>query len=54
MLYLGIDQHARHITVSLRKKAEDVLLARQVSTQPDKIRASQLLTGKILTEGEGF
>lgn len=55
MLYLDIDQHARQITVSLRNDAGDVLLARQVSTQPEKIRAFfQHLTGKHLPEGEGF
>ena len=55
MLYLGIDQHARQITVSLRNDAGDVLLARQVSTHPEKIPAFfQHLTGKLLTEGEGF
>jgi len=32
MLYLGIDQHARQITVSLRNEDGDVVLARQVST----------------------
>ena len=30
MLYLGIDQHARQITVSLRNDHGDVVLARQV------------------------
>src|SRR5882757_4305598 len=39
MLYLGIDQHARQITVSLRGESGDVLLARQVSTEPDRIHA---------------
>ncbi|WP_437185134.1 IS110 family transposase [Planctomicrobium sp. SH668] len=37
MLFLGIDQHARQLTVSLRDQAGDVLLARQVSTQPEKV-----------------
>ena len=37
MLYLGIDQHARQITVSLRDDNGDVVHARQVSTQPTKI-----------------
>ena len=37
MLYLGIDQHARQITISLRDENGDVLQARQVSTQPEKI-----------------
>ena len=39
MFYLGIDQHARQITISLRDENGDVLLACQVSTQPDKIKA---------------
>jgi transposase len=39
MLYLGIDQHARQITISLRDDSGDVILARQVSTKPDKINA---------------
>lgn len=39
MLHLGIDQHARQITVSLRDEDGDILLARQVSTQPAKINA---------------
>ena len=39
MLYLGIDQHARQITISLRDENGDVLQARQVSTQPEKINA---------------
>jgi len=30
MLFLGIDQHARQLTVSLRDQQGDVLLARQV------------------------
>ena len=30
MLYLGIDQHARQITISLRDENGDVLMARQV------------------------
>jgi hypothetical protein len=37
MLFLGIDQHARQLTVSLRDQKGDVILARQVSTQPEKI-----------------
>ncbi len=37
MLFLGIDQHARQLTVSLRNEDGDVILARQVSTQPDKV-----------------
>ena len=37
MLFLGIDQHARQLTVSLRNEDGDVILARQVSTQPEKL-----------------
>jgi len=39
MLYMGIDQHARQITISPRDDGGDVVLARQVSTRPEKIRA---------------
>lgn len=38
MLYLGIDQHARQITISLRDENGDVVMARQVSTRPEKRR----------------
>src|SRR5262249_6602527 len=55
MLYLGIDQHARQITVSLRDEGGDVLQARQVSTQPEKIKAFfQQLTHERLHKGESF
>ena len=37
MLFLGIDQQARQLTVSLRDQQGDVLLARQVSTRSGKI-----------------
>src|SRR5580765_1402609 len=55
MLYLGIDQHERQITISLRDENGDVLLARQVSTQPEKIQAFfQQLTQDRLQKGEEF
>jgi transposase len=55
MLYLGIDQHARQITVSLRDESGDVLQARQVSTQAEKISAFfQRLTRERLEGGESF
>jgi transposase len=55
MLYLGIDQHARQITVSLRDGQGDVLQARQVSTQPEKINAFfGQLTRERLRGGESF
>ncbi len=37
MLFLGIDQHARQLTVSLRDQHGDVILVRQISTQPENI-----------------
>jgi transposase len=55
MLYLGIDQHARQITISLRDENGDVLQARQVSTQPEKINVFfQRLTRERLQNGESF
>jgi transposase len=55
MLYLGIDQHARQITISLRDENGDVLQARQVSTQPEKINAFfQQLTRERLRNCESF
>src|SRR5262245_66315953 len=55
MLYLGVDQHARQITLSLRDDQGDVLQARQVSTQPEKVNAFfGQLTRERLREGESF
>jgi transposase len=55
MLYLGIDQHARQLTISLRDAAGDVVQAQQVSTQPEKIHAFfQQLTRERLRKGESF
>jgi len=39
MLYIGIDQHSKQITVSVRDESGSVLVRRQVSTQWTKIRA---------------
>ena len=38
MLYLGIDQHKRQLTVNLRAEDGAVLLKRQVSSQWEKVR----------------
>src|SRR3989440_3045318 len=55
MLYLGIDQHARQITISLRDEQGDVVQARQVSTQPEKINAFfQQLTRERLSANDSF
>src|ERR1700686_5201829 len=54
MLYLGIDQHARQITISLRNDDGDVLQARQISTHPEKIQAffQQLTRDRLQTDDE--
>jgi len=39
MLYLGIDQHHKQITISLRDEEGSVIQRRQVSTRPEKTRA---------------
>ena len=55
MLYLGIDQHARQITISLRDENGEVVMARQVSTRPEKIHEFfQRLTRDRLQNGESF
>ena len=55
MLYLGIDQHARQITISLRNEEGDVIMARQVSTQPEKFNAFfQRFTRERLQCGDSF
>jgi transposase len=55
MFYLGIDLHARQITVNLRNDLGDVLLRRQVSTEPEKVtQFFQDLTARCLEAGCGF
>jgi transposase len=55
MLYLGIDQHARQITISLRDEMGDVVQARQVSTRPEKVQAFfQRLTRERSQNAEPF
>jgi transposase len=39
MLCLGIDQHRKQLTVSVRNEAGDVVLRRQVSTEWARLRA---------------
>lgn len=39
MLYVGIDQHTRQLTVSIRNEDGDVVLRRTVGTKPEKVRA---------------
>ncbi len=54
MLYLGIDQHARQITISLRDDSGDIVQARQVSTEPEKIKAFFQQLTERLRDGESF
>ena len=55
MLYLGIDQHARQLTISLRDEEGDVLEARQVSTAPPKVNAFfERLTRRRAARNEEF
>lgn len=39
MFYLGIDQHRKQWTVNLRDEAGEVIMQRQVSTQPSRVEA---------------
>lgn len=39
MLYVGIDQHSKQITVCVRNEAGEVIVRRQVSTRPAKVKA---------------
>lgn len=55
MFYLGIDQHARQLTVNLRDQKGDVLLRKQVSTQPAKVtRFFEELTARCAENGCRF
>ena len=55
MFYLGIDQHAKQLTVNLRNRQGDVVLRRQVSTRPEKVISFfEQLTQRCLTENCGF
>jgi len=54
-LYLGIDQHARQITISLRDASDYVLQSRQVSTEPERVQAFfAKLTQECLRRDESF
>jgi transposase len=52
MLYVGIDQHRKQLTVSVRDESGDVALRRQVSTQWEKVRTFfSALRDRTATEG---
>jgi transposase len=46
MLYLGIDQHRKQLTVCVRNEAGDVIVRRQVSTEWERVRAFVAEIGK--------
>ncbi len=55
MFYLGIDQHAHKLTISLRDELGDVVQARQVSTQPGKFQEFfEQLKHEHLHDGDSF
>jgi transposase len=55
MFYLGIDQHARQLTISLRDEQGDVVQARQVSAPPEKIEEFfEKLNREFLRDGDAF
>ena len=55
MFYLGIDQHAKQLTINLRNQAGDVVLRRQVSTRPEKLlEFFEALTKRCLENDCGF
>ncbi len=55
MFYLGIDQHARQLTISLRDESGDVVQRKQVSTKPGKaLEFFEQLTRRCTDSGCGF
>jgi transposase len=54
MLYLGIDQHKRQLTVNLRSEDGNIMLKRQVSTQWEKVRAFFAELAEKATPQGGF
>lgn len=54
MLYLGIDQHRKQLTVNLRDEQGDVVLKRQVSTQWDRVRKFFLDLRRKAEPEDGF
>ena len=53
MLYLGIDQHRKQLTVCIRNEQGDVVFRRQVSTEWKRVRAFLIQVGKMAGDG-GF
>ncbi len=54
MLYVGIDQHRKQLTVSVRDESGNVLVRRQVSTQWRKVRALFDAVWKLANSHGGY
>jgi transposase len=54
MLYLGIDQHRKQLTVNVRNEAGESVLRRQVSTQWVRVRAFFGELAALASSQEGF
>ena len=55
MFYLGIDQHAKQLTINLRDADGDAILKRQVSTRPEKaLEFFEQLTARCAEQDCGF
>jgi predicted NBD/HSP70 family sugar kinase len=49
MLYVGIDQHRKQLTVSVRDESGNVILRRQVSTEWKKVTSLRVVTTCLAT-----
>ena len=55
MFYLGIDQHAKQLTINLRDAEGNAILRRQVSTRPEKVlEFFEQLTARCAKSNCGF
>jgi len=54
MLYLGIDQHRKQLTVNLRDEDGRVVIARQVSTEWKRVRAFLEEVQRLAQAAGGF
>jgi transposase len=54
MLYLGIDQHRKQLTVNLRDEAGETIVRRQVSTEWKRVRAFLAEVRQLAESQEGF
>jgi transposase len=54
MLYVGIDQHRKQLTVSIRDESGNIVLRRQVSTEWKKVRAFFDEVRELATAHDGY